>query len=153
MNAQELAHRLEIVTGRRYQRAGSGYLGPCVAHDDRNPSMTIFDGHTAAQVRCKAGCEQSAVIDALKRLGVWDCRQAAPPVRLSIPKPPQDDTAAGRMKAKWLWSKRQPLIRSLAETYLRKHRGITCMPPPTLEFLPADSTYPPAMIAALGFAQ
>jgi hypothetical protein len=42
MNAQELAHRLEIVTGRRYWRAGSGYLWPCA----RCARISDVGGHT-----------------------------------------------------------------------------------------------------------
>ena len=50
-------------------------------------------------------------------------------------------------KAAWLWSQRRPISGTIAELYLRS-RGITCPLPPTLGFLPATGTYPPAMIAA-----
>lgn len=57
-------------------------------------------------------------------------------------------------KARWLWSKRRPLIGSIAETYLREARGYSGpIPPPlpaTLGFLPAHGEHGPAMIAAFG---
>jgi hypothetical protein len=63
--------------------------------------------------------------------------------------------AASRLtKARWLWSKRRPLIGSIAETYLREARGYSGQVPPplpaTLGFLPARGEYGPAMIAAFG---
>src|SRR5262249_8338907 len=54
-------------------------------------------------------------------------------------------------KAKWLWSKRQPIVGTIAETYLRG-RGITCSLPPTLAYLPATDKHPASMMAAFGFA-
>ena len=54
-------------------------------------------------------------------------------------------------KAAWLWSQRKPITGSIAElSYLRESRGITCVLPATLGFLPARGKYPPAMIAAFG---
>lgn len=53
-----------------------------------------------------------------------------------------------------MWSKRRPLIGSIAETYLREARGYSGqIPPPlpaTLGFLPARGDHGPAMIAAFG---
>jgi hypothetical protein len=58
-------------------------------------------------------------------------------------------TKAERLaKARWLWSQRQPIGRSIAETYLRDARGYGGPLPPTLGFLPARDEYSPAMIAA-----
>jgi phage/plasmid primase-like uncharacterized protein len=56
-----------------------------------------------------------------------------------------------REKARWLWSKRQPISGSIAETYLREARSIACPLPPTLAFLaPHSRGQHPAMIAAFG---
>jgi hypothetical protein len=54
-------------------------------------------------------------------------------------------------KARWLWSKRRPIVGSIAERYPRG-RGIGCPLPATLGFLPAWGDYPPVMIAAFGLA-
>jgi hypothetical protein len=53
-------------------------------------------------------------------------------------------------KARWLWSQRKSITGSIAETYLRRKRGIKCRLPMTLGFLAAHGEYPPALIAAVG---
>jgi hypothetical protein len=56
-------------------------------------------------------------------------------------------------KAAWLWSRRKPITRTIAEVYLRQARKITCPLPPTLGFLPSRRPdHHPAMIAAFAFA-
>jgi hypothetical protein len=58
--------------------------------------------------------------------------------------------AAKRDKARWLWSRRQPIEDTPAEIYLRRARGYGGRLPGTLGFLPARSEHRPAMIAAFG---
>jgi phage/plasmid primase-like uncharacterized protein len=53
-----------------------------------------------------------------------------------------------REKAAWLWSRREPIVGSMAEHYLREARKITCALPSTLGFLPAHKDHAPALIAA-----
>jgi|SoimicmetaTmtLPA_FD_contig_51_1972657_length_1737_multi_3_in_0_out_0_2 hypothetical protein len=66
MKAAELARTLG------FKRSGNQWLGCCVAHDDHNPSMIIFDGRNGdAQVRCLAGCSSADIIEALRARGVW----------------------------------------------------------------------------------
>jgi Toprim domain len=55
-------------------------------------------------------------------------------------------------KSRWLWSCRQPIAGSIAETYLRECRGYRGNLPVTLGFLPARGEHGPAMIAAFGMA-
>jgi Toprim domain len=55
--------------------------------------------------------------------------------------------------ARWLWTKRQPIAGSVAETYLRSARGYGGPLPATLGFLPSRGEHPPAMIAAFGLAK
>jgi hypothetical protein len=52
-----------------------------------------------------------------------------------------------------LWRRRQPIRGTIAETYLRDVRGYHGPLPETLGFLPAQSGYKPAMIAAFGLAE
>ena len=62
-------------------------------------------------------------------------------------------TASRLRKARWLWSKRRPLMGSIAEIYLREARGYSGQITPllaTLGFLPAHGEHGPAMIAAFG---
>jgi putative DNA primase/helicase len=55
----------------RGRKAGNGYAACCPAHEDRNPSLSLRDVDGQILVHCHAGCEQHAVINALKRLGLW----------------------------------------------------------------------------------
>src|SRR5262249_52964604 len=48
----------------------------------------------------------------------------------------------------WLWGRRRTLRGSIAERYLREVRGIKCVLPLTLGFLPAWREHPPALITA-----
>ena len=53
------------------KRSGAGYVAKCPAHDDQNPSLSLSDSGGQLLVYCHAGCEQRAVVDALKGLGLW----------------------------------------------------------------------------------
>jgi CHC2 zinc finger/Toprim domain len=64
----------------------------------------------------------------------------------------RDDERAVQLRtARWLWSLREPIIGSTAETYARA-RGYKGPMPETLAFLPASGGYAPALIAAYGTA-
>jgi hypothetical protein len=64
-----------------------------------------------------------------------------------------DYTARQLDKARWLWSRRQPIEGSPAEKYLRDARAYRGPLPATLGFLPKSKLkYHPAMIAAFGLA-
>ena len=57
-------------------------------------------------------------------------------------------------KAAWLWGAREPITEGCpAELYLRRARRFDGPIPPTLGYLPPNSKYPPAMIAAFGFCE
>lgn len=67
MTASELARQLHT------RKTGTGWSAKCPAHDDREPSLSISqaaDGKVL--VKCHAGCEQEAVVEALKTRGLWD---------------------------------------------------------------------------------
>jgi hypothetical protein len=51
-----------------------------------------------------------------------------------------------------LWQEARPAFLTPAQSYLCA-RGITCIAPSTVRLLPARDDYPPAMIAAFGFAE
>jgi len=56
--------------------------------------------------------------------------------------------------ATWLWGLREPISEDCpAGLYLRRTRGYHGPIPPTLGYLPPNSKYPPAMIAAFGFCE
>ncbi|MBR0879654.1 putative DNA primase/helicase [Bradyrhizobium barranii subsp. barranii] len=64
------AEQLAIALGAR--RSGRQFKCRCVAHEDKNPSMLIFDGRSAVQVRCMSGCEPADIIAVLKSRGLWE---------------------------------------------------------------------------------
>jgi hypothetical protein len=65
-------------------KSGAGWVACCPAHDDQNPSLSINDGNDGrVLVHCHAGCEQPAVIDALKARGLWEAHNSHRPARHS----------------------------------------------------------------------
>lgn len=64
VDAQIITERLD---GKWYGHRG---LACCPAHDDRSPSLSIADGDNGPLVHCFAGCEQMAVIQALRKRGL-----------------------------------------------------------------------------------
>lgn len=53
MNAHEVARALSA----RPTRTSRGWLAPCPAHADRDPSLHLSDGDNRLLVRCFAGCD------------------------------------------------------------------------------------------------
>jgi hypothetical protein len=53
-------------------------------------------------------------------------------------------------KVRWLWSRRQPIVGTSAEHYVREGRRYHGPLPATLAYLPARGDYPHALIAAFG---
>ena len=73
MTAAELVAALG---GRMHGKSGG--TACCPAHEDRNPSLSITDGRDGRLlIHCHAGCEQLAVIEKLRGLGLWRDRRAA----------------------------------------------------------------------------
>jgi hypothetical protein len=66
MNAEQLAQALGA------KKSGRQWKCKCVVHEDRSPSMIIFDGRNAVQVRCLAGCEPADIIAVLRSRGLWE---------------------------------------------------------------------------------
>lgn len=71
------------------------------------------------------------------------------PAAPAIEEPTRDARDKNQLAAR-LWSMRQRVEGTVAETYLRRARGVSCPLPPTLGFLPAYRGGPPRMIAAFG---
>jgi putative DNA primase/helicase len=65
MSAASIANQLH---GRK---SGLGWIAKCPAHDDRNPSLSLREVDGKILVCCHAGCEQRAVVGALKSRGLW----------------------------------------------------------------------------------
>ncbi len=69
MNAEHIA---EALGGRP---SGAGFMARCPAHEDRNPSLSLKDADGKVLAHCFAGCEQSAVVGALRALELWPERE------------------------------------------------------------------------------
>ncbi len=56
-----------IVNSLGGKRQGKGWICPCPAHDDQNPSLSVSVGDNGKiLVNCHAGCLSLSVISALK---------------------------------------------------------------------------------------
>lgn len=58
------------------RRNGSGWRACCPAHDDRSPSLDLDDAPGGkVLIKCRSGCSQEAVIEALRERGLWPERR------------------------------------------------------------------------------
>lgn len=61
-----IEHILPLLNGYKPLQNGRGYTACCPAHNDKSPSLTIWeDGTDRAGIHCFAGCSQNAVLAAL----------------------------------------------------------------------------------------
>lgn len=129
----------------------------CPAHDDRAPSLSVAERDGRVLVRCHAGCEQGAILDALRGRGLWsgdDTGQRPDPAAVAREQARREAETRKRIEAaRRLWAEGRPAKGSPVADYLRG-RGITLPPPPTLRFHPsvkhgATGLFLPAMLAAV----
>jgi DNA primase len=66
MTAAQIARALP-----KCRKSGKGWIVCCPAHEDNNPSLSISEQDGTVLVHCHAGCEQDAVVEALKGIGLW----------------------------------------------------------------------------------
>jgi DNA primase len=66
MNAAEIAARLGGAT-----RDGKGWQCRCPSHADKSPSLSIIEKGGKILFTCRAGCDQDAVLDALRKQKLW----------------------------------------------------------------------------------
>lgn len=121
------------------QRAGNCWMAQCPAHDDSTPSLAITETKDGlVLVRCHAGCEQHAVIAALRERGLWGGSDASPHQARGPASAVDGDIADNTMKrrvarALQIWCEARPAAGTLADVYIRA-RGITFPLPPGLRF-------------------
>src|SRR5262249_46172949 len=152
------AHQLARALGAK--RSGRQWVCCCPAHDDAEPSLIFWQGHSAIRFKCYSGCEPKDVIAALRRRGLLDDREqrerdhGVTESRKPPPRKTDDEYERDQQrKASWLWLNARPIAGTIAESYLRA-RGINCVLPATLGFLPArNAERHPAMIAAFGLPE
>lgn len=61
MRLTDLLSRLDGIK----PRGADKFIARCPAHQDRNPSLSIQDGHKAILLRCWSGCALAAITDKL----------------------------------------------------------------------------------------
>ena len=153
----DAASIIRALSGRWHGRYG---LARCPAHDDHRPSLSLADGHDGRLLaHCFAGCEWSAIHDALSQQALAIGQGGRPYAGLGRP---DFDVVPTRLReaafvarraaqAERCWRDARPVARSPAELYLRR-RGITAPPGAALRFDPACWHGPsarrlPAMVA------
>jgi hypothetical protein len=157
---QARAVSIESEIGRRgikLKRVGHEFVGPCPRCGEGRNRFSI---HIRKQLFNCRWCQRGGgIIDLVMFLdGHDDFRRAVElltgdTVRNQVAEVKQQHTDPDdheqHRKASWLWSQRRPIIRSIAEKYLREVRHISCALPPTLAFLPPTKPgHHPALISA-----
>lgn len=58
--------------GATVKQVPNGYLTTCPnpAHEDRNPSFSVAEGNGLVLFRCRSGCDQAVILDALAAIGI-----------------------------------------------------------------------------------
>jgi hypothetical protein len=124
----------KVLGGRK---VGDGWMTRCPAHDDREPSLSIRDGDgDKVLVCCHAGCDQEAVIAALRDRGLWLEGGGRPSLRLASRNKTErqpDQDSRREDAALSIWQSTMPANGTLVATYLAS-RGLHLPAPPTLRF-------------------
>src|SRR5690242_20518923 len=80
--AREMSDVANIARTLGGKRINGGFLCRCPVgghgkgNGDRNPSLLVKDGERAPLFKCFVGCAARDVLDALRRRGLWDDRNA-----------------------------------------------------------------------------
>jgi hypothetical protein len=128
-------HIVQALGGRWHGHSG---MARCPAHEDGTPSLHVTETRDGVVlVKCFGGCEQGAVLDALRARDLWPGREeTAPRAPRQTPRPgPSEDEIARAKLARRVWQEAEPIDGTPAESYLR-WRGIRLDMPPTLRFAP-----------------
>jgi hypothetical protein len=154
-----MGNALKLTTtlgGRWYHHYGAAPCPVCQPErrKDQN-ALTLADGSDG---RVLLDCKKSACtfFDILVAAGSprVDCTPLDAAAQAKREAKQLDETKKRGAQAKRLWIEAQPITGTLAETYLRDGRGITCPLPPTLRFHPETWHGPtaqklPAMVAVV----
>jgi hypothetical protein len=145
----------DIAAALKRRRSSAGWICSCPAHDDHDPSLAVIDRDDKVLIKCRSGCPQDAVIDALKRLGLWGGHPHDHDLRSgwSVPK---TGPASDPMKS---WRSAAPFIRGTAVDCYLRFRGIRLRDEEarSLRFFSALWHWPtqsrwPAMVARVSLA-
>ena len=92
------------------RRNRNGWLVNCVCHDDRNPSLSLWDGNDGRlKVHCFAGCDRKEILNTLRKMSLLDDGSPVPPTLISEPHGDQDDTERRIDRADQIWAESHPI--------------------------------------------
>jgi hypothetical protein len=78
-NTRTEAAAAELAVALQGRRSGRGWVARCPAHRDRHPSLSIAEGADGRLLlRCFAGCNCSAIRNALAARSLWPERGSCP---------------------------------------------------------------------------
>jgi hypothetical protein len=149
MNAAQIAQALGG------KRSGNQWKCRCPAHDDKDPSMIVFDGKHAVQVRCLACCEPIEIIEALRSMGLWEGSGRDDDVAIGLEELRKErglvearraDPDRHRKLALKIWEASVDPAGTSAEVYLQ-HRGLV-LPPKAAEVIGYHPRCPNAQLRA-----
>jgi hypothetical protein len=119
------AHQLARALGAK--RSGRQWVCRCPAHDDHEPSLIFWDGHSAIRFKCFSGCEPLDIIAALRRRGLlngFSVQHDKPSTDRERRKRDDDDLARRHAElARGIWHAARDPRGTLVEDYLRS-RGL-----------------------------
>ena len=142
---QEGQHLVERLGGRW---GADGGMCRCPAHDDRTPSLSVRPGRTRLLLHCFAGCDASAILEALQSEYLLE------PSRPGAADPPSDRPDGRNAAARRLWDEARSIAGTPAAAYLAS-RGLDATPAelryhPRTPHGPSPLTqFRPALIAAV----
>jgi phage/plasmid primase-like uncharacterized protein len=153
--------RVAASHGLKLRRSGAEYIGPCpkCGGNDRfavNIRKNVFNcrgcqtgGDVIGLVRFLDNCTFFEAVTNLT--GEYRTRGYVAQRQGHQRQQDNHEYAAGQLaKAVGLWRHAAPISGTLAEQYLREARGYHGPMPSTLRSLPANGSYPAAMVAAFG---
>lgn len=150
-NARDLTNTLG---GKWYGRYGAAPCPVCQPQREKHQNaLTLTDGRNGHLV---LDCKKSACsfLGILTAVGLRSGDYSPPDAATLAQRAAEQRAEAQRraLQASYLWKEVQPIAGTLAETYLREARGITCTLPDTLRFHPAcwhgpTATRHPALVA------
>lgn len=141
--------------GGRTKQSGRNYEAPCPVpshgqgRGDRCHSLSLRDGDDGKLlVNCHAGCNAEDILVEIRKRGLAQ-NKLCPSARCAS----NADRRSLSDYARQLWQDARAIEGTLAERYLRRHRGLTIPLPPTLRFhpqvkIPRERRWLPALIAA-----
>ncbi|MCI4661659.1 MAG: toprim domain-containing protein [Neomegalonema sp.] len=150
MRAEEIARALKA------RRCGRGWSARCPAHRDRNPSLSIGEGHDGTLLlHCHAGSSFADVLASLPGSAGWTQPTRKPGRSEKIEQARLQEAAdieRRRDYAARIWAEALPAANSLVQTYLNA-RAIPGPVPDALRFAPAlrhpSGASAPAMVAPI----